>query len=504
VARLSFLRRIVVAGALLSAPAAALAQPAGGDPAGNMLKGRLDAEEAARKAAEERLAAAEKALAEQQAAAKAAADAIAAQKQQLDSLAQQLASDKAAREATAAASDKAKASTKPSIASRFDGVSLQGFAQIDYAIRQSSTDQVNDATGEPLNQDRVNLRRARLKVVPDYGRVLGALELDANTNGGTQVRVVGAEASFSFVDRERGGTSPAIVTAGLFKIPFGQEVVESDADRLFLERSTVVRALFPGEFDLGARFAGTWQGFSYSVAVQNGEPLGEKGFPGRDPNAAKDITGHIGVDAKVGELRVVAGASALSGKGFHKGTPSTKDTLVWRDINEDGVVELNEIQNIPGQPAIASENFDRFAIGGDLRLTAPIADLGLLELRGELIAGANLDRAIVPADPVVATRDLRETGYYVQALQELGKYAVVGVRYDHYNPDADATDRRADNLIPTDSSFSTLALDAALRFQNARLIVEYDVNRNHIGRGANGVTTNLKDNALLVRAEVKF
>src|SRR5262249_38213626 len=142
--------------------------------------------------------------------------------------------------------------------------------------------------------------------------------------------------------------------------------------------------------------------------------------------------------------------------------------------------------------------------GGDLRLTAPVASLGLLELRGEFIAGANLDRAIVPADPVVATRDLRETGYYIQVLQELGKYAIAGVRYDHYNPDPDPTDRRADDQIPSDASFSTLALDAAVRFQNARLIVEYDVNRNHLGRGANGVTTNLKDNALLVRAEVKF
>ena len=33
-----------------------------------------------------------------------------------------------------------------------------------------------------------------------------------------------------------------MATIGLFKIPFGYEVVESDRDRLFLERSTTARA----------------------------------------------------------------------------------------------------------------------------------------------------------------------------------------------------------------------------------------------------------------------
>lgn len=38
---------------------------------------------------------------------------------------------------------------------------------------------------------------------------------------------------------------------GLMKIPFGFEVPELDHVRPFLERSTVMRALFPGEFDSG-------------------------------------------------------------------------------------------------------------------------------------------------------------------------------------------------------------------------------------------------------------
>ena len=41
-------------------------------------------------------------------------------------------------------------------------------------------------------------------------------------------------------------------TMGLFKIPFGFEIIQSDRDRLFMERANVMRALFPGEYDAGA------------------------------------------------------------------------------------------------------------------------------------------------------------------------------------------------------------------------------------------------------------
>jgi hypothetical protein len=475
----------------------------GGDPALAGLDARLAAEEAARKDAEARLAAAEKALADAQGAAKANADAIAAQKAALDDLAAQIATEKSRSEAAAAGFVKT-ATLTPMVGSRWDGITLQGFAQLDYSNRQSSSNQLVDATGAPLNQDRFYVRRARVKLVADYGRMMGALEVDANTVNGPQVRPMNIEASYSLVDRARGATSPAVVTAGVFKIPFGQEVLESDTDRLFFERSTAERALFPGEYDTGARLAGTWRAFNYSVAAMNGEPIGEKSFPLQDPNGSKDLVGRVGIDTAFGSSRVVAGFSALSGTGFHKGAPATKDTLVWRDLNEDGAVELSEIFDIPGHAATPSSSFDRFAIGADARLVAPVPGLGALELRGEVYVATNLDRGIVPADPVASSHDLRELGYYAQVLQELSKRVQVGVRYDHYDPDADTTDTQSGVLVPSISAFSSTAIAAALRFENGRLVLEYDVNRNHLGRAADGTPGNLRDNALLVRAEVKF
>jgi hypothetical protein len=58
--------------------------------------------------------------------------------------------------------------------------------------------------------------------------------------------------------------------------------------------------------------------------------------------------------------------------------------------------------------------------------------------------------------------------------------------------------------VPTDASYRTLSLTAALRGPSGRLIVQYDINRNHLGRDATGLPTNLQDNALTIRGEARF
>jgi hypothetical protein len=109
-----------------------------------------------------------------------------------------------------------------------------------------------------LDQDRILLRRGRLRVTAAYTQLSGLLEIDLNTVSGSQVRVSAAEVAY------RVAPWPG-AAVGLLKIPFGFEVGQSDKDRLFLERSTVVRALFPGEYDVGARLAGGWRFLRYAV-----------------------------------------------------------------------------------------------------------------------------------------------------------------------------------------------------------------------------------------------
>jgi hypothetical protein len=385
-------------------------------------------------------------------------------------------------------------------------VRVSGFVQVDWVVHnQASQNEINDSNGTLLNQDRFTLRRGHVRLDAEQGLFAEALEVDVNTVNGPQVRPIDAEVSVRWPEYADERLPSLVATAGLMRIPFGFEVQELDWVRPFLERATVLRALFPGEFDLGARLWAKYRFLDWGIAVMNGSPIGSATFPDLDPVHQKDLVGRIGVDVTIlPGLRLQAGVSADSGTGFHAGTPTTKDVVVWQDANGDGVVQPNEITVIPGSAATPSQIFRRFALGGDARLTARIPVLGDLALRGEVVSASNLDRGLEVADPVGAGRDLREVGWAVGATQEITRWAAVGARYDRYNPDADANTQRGVAVVPVDRTYSTLALMGMLRYGAERLLVEYDVNTNPLGIAPNGAPTTLADNTLTVRAQGAF
>ena len=86
-------------------------------------------------------------------------------------------------------------------AGRFN-LTLSGFTQVDVtAWNQLSQDQLNPATGAPLNQTRFNIRRARLRAEVDWRMIGGAVEFDGNTNNGYQARIIGAEVSLKWKNK---------------------------------------------------------------------------------------------------------------------------------------------------------------------------------------------------------------------------------------------------------------------------------------------------------------
>jgi hypothetical protein len=431
---------------------------------------------------------------------------------EIDALRAELAAERAARQAaeTALAShvDTLTAQSSqapPEVLTARLGLSLTGYLQADWTIaNQLSQDQLNTA-GVPLNQSEFMIRRARLRAALERWWVAGLLEFDGNTVNGAQARIIGAEASLKWPP-ERGNPLPLLMaTVGLFKIPFGFEVGQSDRERLFLERSTAEHGLFPGEYDAGARLQGGWRFVRYALAIMDGEPIGEKTFPLHDPNNAKDVVGRVGIDTPITPAVWVAGGfSGLSGTGFHAGTPASKATLQWNDRNGNGVLDTGEIVVVPGAAATPSQNFSRFGYGADLRIGVNEPGLGATVLGGEVYWAKNLDRGVLPADPVAFGRDYRELGVYVGVTQDLGPHAQAGIRYDFYNPDADSVNTVMGAMTPAALSYETLAFAAALRATSGRLIAEFDLNRNHNGRDAEGNPTNLKSDAFIVRGEVSF
>jgi len=378
---------------------------------------------------------------------------------------------------------------------------ISGYLQAQYEGHQDSEDQLQQG-GALLNQNRFVLRRARFKVARDwqYGGVM--LELDANTVKGPAIVVQHAEVSLAYRNRDQ---SPlAQVTLGVFDNPFGREVVESPRERPFMERSFASREFFPAEPDLGMRMSGQVAWFRYAVAVVNGQPLGDRtGFILQDPNSHKDVLGRVGVAVDLpSQLHLTGGVSVLDGKGFHPGTDATKNTVIWKDnISEDGTIQIPELVGSTGVAATPSQNFNRWLLGADLGLELS-SSLGSTHLFGELSVGSNMDRNVFIADPVTTGLDEREFGYYVALYHEFSSGPIAGFRFDQYNPNSDFLDSQKGKLIPVTETVTTYS--PLIGFQvphHARLIAQYDIVRDSLGRDIAGVPVDKKNNVITLRLQ---
>jgi hypothetical protein len=386
-------------------------------------------------------------------------------------------------------------------------VSLFGFVQADaVAYSAASVDEVDPSTGAPLNETRFLIRRARLRADVDYGWVAGALELDGNTVSGPVARITNVEVSACW-PRCGGERVPLVMaTLGLVRIPFGFEVQEKDYVRLFLERSNMARAFFPGEYDLGARVQGGWRWLRWQAAAMNGHPPGDKQYALADPTASKDFLGRVGADTRPHRrVAISGGVSGLWGTGLSRGTASTKPTLVWRDANADGLVDITEIIGVAGQGATGSRTFSRYALGGDLRVVVELPRVGPLTVYGEVTWATNLDRGLYVADPVANGGEVRELGWYLAATQQLTRWCAVGVRYDRYDPDADARQQVGPSIVPRDKTFATLSVVAAVMWRDrARFSFEWDHSSNALGVAVSGAPTTLGGDVVTLRGQVVF
>jgi len=387
-----------------------------------------------------------------------------------------------------------------------EGITTGGYIQGQYESHQDSQDQLFQG-GALINQDRFLVRRARASLVGEWEYAAFALELDANTTSGPQVDLRKAEASLQYRPNR---TKPPVVmaTLGQFDTPFGYEVVESPRTRWFMERSTISRAFWPGEPDLGVRLAGALGFFRWAIAPMNGEPIGEKSpYSAQDPNAAKDVVFRFGFDALPrDDFHVAGGVSAVRGRGFHAGTDATKTVLQWNDSNGDGTVQPFELRGLNPQTATVSQNFDRWAAGLDLRAHVRWW-LGVAKVYGELVVGANMDRGMFVANPSPLSGDVdqRELGYVVGLTQEIGRYGVVGFRYDYYDPNLDASDKRVGSLLPFSEAIRTYSpLVGLVVPDRARLLFQYDVIRDSLARSSAGVPADLKNNAWTLRLQVQL
>jgi hypothetical protein len=274
---------------------------------------------------------------------------------------------------------------------------------------------------------------------------------------------------------------------------------------MFLELPTMSRALFPGDIDAGVMVRGAYGLARWSLAAMNGAPTGDAQWKGADPASSYDIIGRLGADIPGPyRSRYIVGVSALTGHNLSPGAPPTKDQLNWVDENQDGLVQSTELHIVPGMPGIASQTYEHKALGADVAGQWEICGVGRGVGFGEVTIATNLDRGLVYADPVKFTRDRRELGIVVGAVQDLWKYAQVGARYDRYDADRDAMEMQGVSIVGIKQVFSTVSVMAAARYDGAKLMLEYDHGTNPFGRADDGNRRTRADDRVTLRAQVGF
>jgi len=386
------------------------------------------------------------------------------------------------------------------------GLRIGGYLQTQFESNQSSEDQLQQG-GSPLNQDRFSLRRGRLRLDRGWEYANATLELDANTTRGISVGIRRAEGSLLYRGSNPDTLPPLVMLSmGVTDLPFGFELLESSRVRPFMERSLGSLSLFPTEMDLGVKLSGAVSFLRYAFAISNGEPVDS--LPGRfprDPNAAKDFSGRVGVETQpLTALSISGGTSFYQGTGFHAGTNATKPSFTWLDINQNGMIEQGELQAVPGTAATPSLNFKRWAYGLDLELVLQ-TKAGASRLVAEGFLASNLDRGYLIADPGLGQNDLREAGGYVSLVQDVTKWGQVGFRAAYYDPNADFFQNVRGRQLPTSVAVTTLSPLVALRLEDrARLSFQYDFVRDLLAKDARGVPTDAKNNQLTLRLQVEL
>lgn len=399
----------------------------------------------------------------------------------------------------------------PSLGGRDWGIRLSGYLQLQYQWSQLSEDELEQG-GEPLNRNRFMVRRGRLRVSGDWQWAAFDFELDGSTTRGPFVGVRQANASFVWRHRDLDRPPIMMVTAGLTEMPFGYELRLGQREMPFMERSAGSLALFPGPVDVGVRLRGAVGPFRYDLAVMGGTPYDDRAGGARaiDPTRKPDGMGRLGFEVQPGIVAIAGGVSGLLGTGFHAGQQAGKSRLEWIDFNENGVLDSGETVAIPGTAATPSLTFERWAAGVDLQL-AIRSKAGWSTLLLEGMLASNLDRDFLVADPIAYGADLRELSASAAFVQELFGWALIGARYDYYDPNTDLLDRRRGVFVPVSAALHTVsplvgALLPAGKVPGfrARLMIQYDAIWDRLGRDGAGVPANLRNDQLTLRVQGEF
>ena len=281
--------------------------------------------------------------------------------------------------------------------------------------------------------------------------------------------------------------------AGKFNRP-NYEVEYSSSQREMMERSLIIRTLYPGERALGAKleFNPINIPFHLQFALLNGADgltINNSAGVNLNNNENKDIDNYKDIMVRA-TYNLTLGSFGGLDFGAHGYFGSLKSNAV-STLNSD----YTTIKDVNVGDAVK-----RNWVGGEFQLFADV--LGGLSLKGEYIAGKNASMGYSPvaavgttaAIPGMANFQNNFAGYYLYFIKNLGKKNQFAFRYDYYDPNTDISgkDVTITNFTPTDatvlrtkvsgkSDLATTTFGLALHHyfdDNLRISLDYDIVQN--------------------------
>ena len=338
-------------------------------------------------------------------------------------------------------------------------INVSGYVQAQFEHYQEGTD--------PLNT--FYIRRARVKFT--YKATDGVkfvIQPDLSTGG------------FSLKDAYAVVNIPKLegltLWAGQFNRP-NYEVEYSSSQREVLERSKVIRSIYPGEREIGAKLEYVPDAIPLrlQLAVLNGN------FTGKE---AKDVDKKKDIMARATYSFYIPGAGIGIDLGMHGYYGSLVSKTNYISDYEARIDSL--IDNL-------GSYYGKQWMGGEMQVFFDF--LGGMSLKGEYIQGKNATAGDSKTNPF-KTRNF--SGYYAYLIKNIGKKNQLVARYDHYDPNISLSGDDAKKEV----AYSTLTLAWQYYLNDyIRITLNYDILKNETNAT---VVDDLKDNVLGIRIQAKF
>jgi phosphate-selective porin len=264
------------------------------------------------------------------------------------------------------------------------------------------------------------------------------------------------------------------------------EVEYSSGQREVLERSRVIRALYPGEREVGVKleYIGSKIPVKFQLMAMNGNFTGAQA---KDVDSKKDLMGRLVYSVKLPG----AGIGIDFGVNGYYGGNLAKNNSYIR--NSDGTVDSlsNEWRYLNKKWA-----------GGEIQIFADV--LGGLAIKGEYMAGLNSTPSTVSPTATrtqkLASPNLYKniTGYYIYLIKNIGAKNQFVARYDYFDPNS----KLSGDASGGDISYKTLSLAWQYYLNDfIRITAMYEMPSNETNAT---IPTDIKDNLFSIRLQAKF